>query len=86
LNNKKKDDKVRLWLQDKNAILVDRTEDVKCRVRRQCYILHYSLNLFSLVMREFFVTDRKIGEKLCNFKGKEMIGNGIKLINIIRKF
>ena len=56
------------WLQGKNVILVDGTEDVKCGVRRQCYMLHYSLDLFTLTTREFIVTDMKTGEKLRNFK------------------
>jgi len=56
------------WLKDKNVILVDGTEDIKCGVRRQCYMLHYSLDLFTLAVRELLVTDRKTGEKLTNFK------------------
>jgi len=56
------------WLQNKNVLLVDGTEDVKCGVRRQCYMLHYSLDLFTLAAREFVITDRKTGEKLRNFK------------------
>ena len=56
------------WLQGKNVILVDGTEDVKCGVRRQCYMLHYSLDLFTLATREFLITDMKTGEKLRNFK------------------
>jgi len=57
-----------VWLQKKNVILVDGTEDVKCGVRRQCYMLHYSMDLFTLAMREFLVTDMKTGEKLRNFR------------------
>ena len=57
-----------LWLQDKNVILVDGSEDVKCGARRQCYMLHYSLDVFTLAMREFLVTDNKTGEKLRNFR------------------
>ena len=60
------------WLKNKNVVLVDGTEDVKCGVRRQCYMLHYSLDLFTLAARELLVTDRKTGEKLPNFK---RIGN-----------
>ena len=56
------------WLKNKNALLVDGTEDVKCGVRRQCYMLHYSMDLFSLAARELLVTDRKTGEKMSNFK------------------
>ena len=61
------------WLQKKNVLLVDGTEDVKCGVRRTCYMLHYSLDLFTLEAREFLVTDRRTGEKLVNFR---MIGKG----------
>jgi hypothetical protein len=66
------------WLKKKNVILVDGTEDIKCGVRRQCYMLHYSLDLFTLAAREFLVTDRRIGEKLANFKrfGKDDIVMG----------
>jgi hypothetical protein len=63
------------WLKNKNVIIVDGTEDVKCGVRRQCYMLHYSLDLFTLASRELLVTDCKTGEKLANFKllGKDDI-------------
>jgi len=56
------------WLKDKSVLLVDGTEDVKCGVRRQCYMLHYSLDVFTLAAREFVMTDRRTGEKLVNFK------------------
>ncbi|MDR2717269.1 MAG: transposase, partial [Treponema sp.] len=56
------------WLKGKNVSLVDGTEDVKCGVRRQCYMLHYSLDLFTLAAREFLITDMRTGEKLANFK------------------
>ena len=56
------------WLGNKNVILVDGTEDVKCGVRRQCYMLHYSMDLFTMSMREMHITDRKTGEKLPNFR------------------
>jgi hypothetical protein len=56
------------WLKKKNVIIVDGTEDVKCGIRRQCYMLHYSLDLFTLDAREFVMTDRRTGEKLANFK------------------
>jgi hypothetical protein len=61
------------WLKNKNVIIVDGSEDVKCGVRRQCYMLHYSLDLFTLDVRELLVTDRKTGEKLRNF---QRIGKG----------
>ena len=44
------------WLKDRDALLVDGSEDVKCGVRRQCYMPHYSLDLFTLEAREFLVT------------------------------
>jgi hypothetical protein len=56
------------WLKNKNVKVVDGSEDVKCGVRRQCYMLHYSLDLFTLAAGELLVTDRKTGEKLSNFK------------------
>jgi hypothetical protein len=56
------------WLKNKNVKIVDGSEDVKCGVRRQCYMLHYSLDLFTLDAGELLVTDRKTGEKLSNFK------------------
>jgi hypothetical protein len=56
------------WLGNKNVHLVDGTEDIKCGVRRQCYMLHYSVNLFTLDVNEMLITDRKTGEKLSNFK------------------
>ena len=57
------------WLGNKNVKLVDGSEDVKCGVRRQCYMLHYCLDLFTLGAHEFLVTDNKTGEKLTNYKG-----------------
>ena len=67
------------WLKKKSVILADGTEDVKCGVRRQCYMLHYSLDLFALAAREFLVTDRRTGEKLASFKqlgkGDIVMGN-----------
>jgi len=69
------------WLKKKNVILVDGTEDVKCGVRRQCHMLHYSLDLFTLAPREFVLTDRSVGEKLANFKkfGKGDIAVGDRI-------
>jgi hypothetical protein len=63
------------WKKGKNVMLVDGSEDVKCGVRRQCYMLHYSLDLFTLEAREFARTDMRTGEKLANFKqfGKDGI-------------
>jgi len=69
------------WLKGRNVRLVDGTEDVKCGVRRQCYMLHYSLDLFTLGAGEFLITDRKTGEKLSNFKrfGKNDIVMGDRI-------
>ena len=70
-----------VWLKNKNVRLVDGTEDVKCGVRRQCYMLHYSLDLFTLAAGEFLITDRKTGEKLSNFRqfGKNDIVMGDRI-------
>jgi hypothetical protein len=69
------------WLKQKNVNIVDGSEDVKCGVRRQCHMLHYSLDLFTLAAREFHITDRKTGEKLANFKqfGKNDIVMGDRI-------
>ena len=69
------------WLKGKNVQLVDGTEDVKCGVRRQCYMLHYSIDLFTLEAREFIITDMRTGEKLANFKqiGKNDIVMGDRI-------
>ena len=56
------------WLKNKRVNIVDGSEEVKCGVRRQCHMLHYSLELFTLAAGELLVTDRKTGEKLANFK------------------
>lgn len=56
------------WLKNKNIRLVDGTSGVKCGVRRQCYKLHYSIDLFTLSAHELHITDEKTGEKLSNFK------------------
>jgi len=56
------------WLGNKNVSLVDGTEDFKCGVRRQCYMLHYCVDLFTLDVNEMHITDQKTGEKLSNFK------------------
>ena len=69
------------WLKNKNVLLLDGSEDVKCGVRRQCYMLHYSLDLFTLAPRELLVTDRRTGEKLRNFSklGKDDIVVGDRI-------
>ena len=56
------------WLKGRNVILTDGSEDVKCGAEKQYYMLHYSLDLFTLSAREFAITDNKTGEKLANFK------------------
>jgi len=61
------------WLKERKVIVVDGSEDVKCGVRRRCYMLHYSLDLFTLSAKELLVTDIKTGEKLVNFK---QVGKG----------
>jgi hypothetical protein len=61
------------WLKKKNVIIVDGSEDVKCGIRRQCYMLHYSMDLFTLAAKEFVTTDMRTGEKLANF---ERLGKG----------
>jgi hypothetical protein len=56
------------WLQGKNVLLADGSEDVKCGEEKQYYLLHYSVDLFALSAREFLITDNKTGERLGNFK------------------
>ena len=56
------------WLKGKNVLLVDGSEDVKCTDKKQYFMLHYSIDLFTLSAREFLITDMKTGEKLINFK------------------
>jgi hypothetical protein len=56
------------WLAGKNVLLVDGSENVKCGKEKQYYMLHYSIDLFTLAAREFIITDNKTGEKLANFK------------------
>jgi len=69
------------WLKERNVKAVDGTEDVKCGVRRQCYILHYCLDIFTLAAQELHVTDMRTGEKLANFtkfgKGDIVMGDRI---------
>jgi hypothetical protein len=72
------------WLKERKVKIVDGSENVKCGVRRQCYMLHYCLELFTLNTEEFLITDMKTGEKLVNFEnfqqgdiimGDRMYGN-----------
>jgi hypothetical protein len=63
------------WLKGKNALLIDGSEDVKSGANRQCFMLHYCIELFTLGAREFLITDGRTGERLANFKelGKDDI-------------
>jgi len=63
------------WLTGKNVLLIDGSEDAKHGRDRQYFMLHYSMDLFTLEAREFSITDEKTGEKLANFKklGKDDI-------------
>ena len=56
------------WLKDRNVLLIDGSEDIKCGAERQYFMLHYSMELFTLAAREFLITNEKTGEKLVNFK------------------
>ena len=56
------------WLEGKNVLLIDGSEEVKCGDKKQYFMLHYSVDLFTLCGREFLITDMKTGEKLVNFK------------------
>ena len=56
------------WLRGKNALIVDGSEEVKCGDKKQYFMLHYSIDLFTLSGQEFLITDMKTGEKLANFK------------------
>jgi len=63
------------WLKDRNVLLVDGSKDAKNGKEPQRYMLHYSIELFTLAIREFLITGEKTGEKLGNFKrfGKQDI-------------
>ena len=56
------------WLKGRNVILADGSEDVRCGTKHQYFMLHYLVDLFTLSVREFLITDMKTGEKLVNFK------------------
>jgi hypothetical protein len=55
------------WLKDRNVLLVDGSEDARGGRERLYFMLHYSMNLFTLEAREFAITDEETGEKLANF-------------------
>ena len=63
------------WLKGKEVLLVDGSKDTKTGEELQHYMLHYSIELFTLAIREFLITSEKTGEKLSNFKrfGKQDI-------------
>ncbi|GHV34857.1 IS4 family transposase [Spirochaetia bacterium] len=61
------------WLAGKTVSLVDASEVVLHGNHKKYYLLHYSLDLFTLSMREMHITDMTTGEKLSNF---ERIGHG----------
>jgi hypothetical protein len=57
------------WLKDRNVLLIDGSADVKGgSSKRHYFMLHYSMDLFTLTAREFLITDEKTGERLVNFK------------------
>ena len=74
------------WLGKKNVLIVDGTEECTCGIRKQCYMLHYCLDLFTLDTREFMLTDIRTGEKLRNFKqiGKNDIVMGDRMYGTIQ--
>ena len=57
------------WLGDKNILLFDGSHEGKNTDQGQYeyFMLHYCLELFTLSVREFLLTDSKTGEKLKNF-------------------
>jgi hypothetical protein len=55
------------WLKGRDVLLVDGSEDARRGRERLYFMLHYSMNLFTLEAREFAITDEKTGEKLANF-------------------
>ena len=61
------------WLAGKTVSIVDASEVVLHGNDKTYYLLHYSLDLFTLSMREMHITDMTTGEKLSNF---ELVGAG----------
>jgi hypothetical protein len=55
------------WLQKRNILLVDGSEDSRGGSEKLFFILHYCLDLFTLCPREFHITEETTGEKLSNF-------------------
>jgi hypothetical protein len=56
------------WLKGKDVCLVDGSEAVLHGSKKEYFMLHYCVDLFSLAMKEMRLTDMKSGEKLLNFK------------------
>ena len=56
------------WLKGRNIILVDGSEDVRCGTKHLYFMLHYCIDLFTLSLREFLITDMKNGENLLILK------------------
>ena len=58
------------WLENKNVILIDVSQEGKRTEGKQYqyHMLHYSMELFTLCVREFLISDiKEAGEKLSNF-------------------
>jgi hypothetical protein len=55
------------WLLGKNVCLVDGSEEVTKGKKKEYFMLHYCLDLFTLAMREMRLTGLKTGEKLRDF-------------------
>jgi hypothetical protein len=56
------------WLKNKSVLLLDGSKDIKTGEKQQAFMLHYSIELFTLANREFLITDGKTGEKMANFQ------------------
>jgi len=55
------------WLKNHNVLLVDGSEDARSGSERLYFMLHYCMDLFTLAVREFIITEEDTGEKLTNF-------------------
>jgi len=74
------------WLKDREVLLIDGSEDIKSyKKKKQYFMLHYCMELFTLNSREFLLTNEKTGEKLANFKnlGKKDIVMGDRIYGTI---
>jgi hypothetical protein len=56
------------WLENRNVLLIDGSEDGGGGGEKQYFMLHYCMELFTLAVREFLTTDEQTGEKPANFK------------------